>query len=206
MPRACSFAGLILAAGASSRMGKDKALLDYQGHSFLAGAIDLLKPVSDLVIVVAGANCESLRPIVDRRAAYLVENPTPERGQFSSLRVGLDAILGRGRDAVMLTLVDRPPAEIETVVALKCEFLGTEPHETWAVVPEFQGKHGHPVLFGREMMAAFLRAPEDATARDVEHANQARIRYVTVADAKVVLNINTPEEYAQLSGKQPLPS
>jgi molybdenum cofactor cytidylyltransferase len=66
------------------------------------------------------------------------------------------------------------------------------------VVPEFGGKHGHPVLVGREMIEAFLRAPDASTARDIEHQNQRHIQYVAVDDPFVVLNVDTPLEYAAL--------
>jgi CTP:molybdopterin cytidylyltransferase MocA len=65
-------------------------------------------------------------------------------------------------------------------------------------VPEFSGKHGHPFLAGRELIEAFLQAPPTTTARDIEHRYQDRIRYVTVNDPFVALNINTPEDYAAL--------
>ncbi len=63
----------------------------------------------DVVLVVVGKNEAALAPIVYANGASLVVNPDPERGQFSSLRVGLQEVLNRGRDAAMVTLVDRPP-------------------------------------------------------------------------------------------------
>src|SRR5579864_6336976 len=110
-----SFAGLILSAGVSSRMGRDKALLPWGNGTFLSAAIRALQPATDLVIVVAGANAENLRPIVDVQAAFLAINPDPQQGQFSSLQVGLREVLNRGRDAAIITLVDRPAAQVETV-------------------------------------------------------------------------------------------
>jgi CTP:molybdopterin cytidylyltransferase MocA len=71
-------------------------------------------------------------------------------------------------------------------------------HGVWAIVPEHGGQHGHPILIGREMMEAFLRAPATGNAREVEHANQDRIRYVPVKDAFVRTNIDTPTDYATL--------
>ena len=100
-----SFAGLILAAGASSRMGRDKALLPWRDGTFLSAALRALQSVTELVIVVAGANALNLKPIADANAAFLVVNPDPQQGQFSSLLVGLRDVLNRGRDAVIITLV-----------------------------------------------------------------------------------------------------
>lgn len=197
--RSPAFAGVILAAGASSRMGSDKALLQYAGRSFLAGAIQLLQSACDFVTVVAGSNTDLLRPVVYENSAYLVRNWQPELGQFSSLRLGLQAVLDRGRDAACVTLVDRPPAQVATLSALKEKFLSTSPETVWAIVPQFDGKHGHPVMFGREMMEAFLRANATSNAREIEHQHQNRIEYFNVDDPRVVLNINTPEEYSALT-------
>jgi molybdenum cofactor cytidylyltransferase len=194
-----SFAGVILAAGASSRMGRDKALLPWRDGTFLSAAIRALQPATELVSVVAGANAPALEPIVDAHAAFLVVNRYPEQGQFSSLQVGLRDVLHRGRDAAMVTLVDRPPAEVETIQRLKQEFLDcTSSDDIWAVVPEYKGKHGHPIVIGREMIEAFLKAPVSSSAREVEHAHQEHIRYVPVDDPLVVANVDTPEDFEKL--------
>src|SRR6478672_991613 len=192
-----SFAGVILSAGASSRMGRDKALLPWRDGTFLSAAIRALQPVTELVIVVAGANVASLSPIADAHAAFLAVNPDPQQGQFSSLKVGLQDVLNRGRDAAIVTLVDRPPAEVGTIEQIKATFLSSD-DRIWAAVPEFGGKHGHPFVIGREMIEAFLRAPVHSTARDVEHANQEHILYVPVNDPLVVANVDTPEDFEKL--------
>lgn len=192
-----SFAGVILAAGASSRMGRDKALLPWRDGTFLSAAIRALQPATELVIVVAGANAANLAPIADADAAFLTVNPNPQQGQFSSLKVGLREVLNYGRDAAIITLVDRPPAEVGTIQQLRAAFLGGD-EQTWAVVPEYQGKHGHPIVIGREMIEAFLSAPIHGSAREVEHANQARIRYLPVSDPLVVANVDTPEDFEKL--------
>ncbi|MGH9509443.1 MAG: hypothetical protein ACRD2M_05865, partial [Terriglobales bacterium] len=69
----------------------------------------------------------------------------------------------------------------------------------WAVVPEFAGRHGHPIVIGREMMEAFLRAPATSSARDVKNSLPGRVAYVPVDDPLVAVNINTPEDFARLS-------
>ena len=198
MKRAPAFCGIILAAGDSSRMGRPKALLPWRCGTFLSGAIQLLNNCTDLVIVVSGTLAPELQPVVDANAAYLVRNPDPGRGQFSSLQIGLQAVLDRGRDAAIVTLIDRPPARPETVSHLQRQFLTLAEQDFWAVVPEVDGLHGHPIVVGREMIAAFLDAPHGSTARDIMHANQSRIAYVPVTDPFVTLNIDTPQDYERL--------
>jgi molybdenum cofactor cytidylyltransferase len=206
MSRASSFAGLILAAGDSSRMGRDKALLPWpppaagqapSSETFLSAAIRSLSSATEFVLVVVGKNEAALAPIIYAQGASLVVNPDPSRGQFSSLQTGLHAVLNHGRDAAMVTLVDRPPVSTATLQTLRDSFEAAG-QNIWAVVPESSGKHGHPYLVGREMMEAFLRVPPTSIARDVEHQHQEHIQYVRVDDPLVALNINTPEDYAGL--------
>jgi molybdenum cofactor cytidylyltransferase len=197
MPLSPSFAGVILAAGASSRMGRDKALLPWQGGTFLSTAIQALQRETELVIVVAGKNASALQPVIYSHAAFLVTNPNPELGQMSSLQRGVEEVLNRGRDAAIITLVDRPAPRTETIRQVKEAFLNAG-DETWAAVPEFGGRHGHPIIVGREMIEAFLRAPATSSARDVEHARQQHILYVPVDDRLVTVNVNTEEDYEKL--------
>ena len=202
MALAPSFAGVILAAGASSRMGRDKALLPWQGGTFLSAAIRALQAATDFVLVVAGANAANLEPIVDANAAFLVVNPNPQQGQFSSLRIGAQEVLNRGRDAAIITLVDRPPANLATVEHLRNTFRAAD-QRIWAVVPEYNGVHGHPIVIGREMIGAFLDAPASSVAREIEHSLQDHILYVPVADPFVTANVDTPEDFARLTSETP---
>jgi molybdenum cofactor cytidylyltransferase len=204
--------GVILAAGQSSRMGRDKALLPWPkgmeahattglpGSTLLSSAIQAFLRSCDLVIVVAGANEDTLRPVVDGCGATLAQNPTPELGQFSSLRVGLQEVLNHGRDRALVTLVDRPPPRAESLNMLVETFAGRT-HGVWAVVPEYEGKHGHPIVIDREMIEAFLRAPATANAREVRDANHSHILYLPVNDPLVTMNVDTPQDYASLESK-----
>jgi molybdenum cofactor cytidylyltransferase len=178
-------------------MGRDKALLPWHSGTFLSAAIRALQSATELVIVVAGANEANLEPIVNAEAAFMVRNPNPEQGQFSSLQCGLREVLNRGRDAAIVTLVDRPAPSWQTIEQLKNAFLSGN-DAVWAVVPEYAGKHGHPIVVGREMIEALLRAPATSSARDVEHAYQQHIFYLAVSDPAVVANVDTPEDFENL--------
>jgi len=206
MFRAASFGGVILAAGDSSRMGTDKALLPWPpvpkgevpAETFLSAAIQSLSLATDFVLVVVGKNEAVLAPVAYADGASVIVNPDPGQGQFSSLQIGLQEVLNRGRDAAIITLVDRPPAAAKTVRALQ-EAFQAAPTSTWAVVPQFEGKHGHPYVVGREMIDRFLREPATGSARDIEHRYQEHVQYVAVNDPFVATNINTPEDYAALA-------
>ncbi len=204
--------GIILAAGESTRMGRDKALLPIpkqtaavgallHPQTLLSSAIRALSEYCDLILVVGGRNFETIAPVVYAEGAFLVRNPEPERGQFSSLQIGLRELLNHGRDNGMVTLVDRLPPQPTTLHQLLTAFANRE-HDTWAIVPEYEGKHGHPFLIGREMIEAFLQAPAAATAREVEHANQTRLAYIPTDDPLVIANLNTPEDYSSLQSSQ----
>lgn len=209
MSHVVSFAGVILAAGESSRMGTDKALLPWPpspaggtgSETFLSAAIRSLSLATDFVLVVAGKNEQSLAPVVYANGASVVINPQPERGQFSSLQVGLREVLNRGRDTAVITLVDRPPARVATILMLRAAYESAD-RKTWAVVPEFSGKHGHPFIAGRELMEAFLHAPATSSARDIEHQHHEHVLYVAVDDPLVTANVDTPADYAALSAQR----
>jgi len=190
-------------------MGRDKALLPWpppregraaSKETFLSAAIASLALSTDFVIVVAGNNERALSPVAYANGASIVVNPDPSRGQFSSLQLGLREVLQRGRDAAIITLVDRPPANVATVQTLRDGF-DAAPQNVWALVPEFSGKHGHPFVAGREFIEKFLQAPATGNARDIEHRYQEQIQYLRVDDPYVTLNINTPEDYAALTAR-----
>jgi len=215
MARSPSFGAVILAAGESSRMGTDKALLPWPPQAavpsasqalskdtFLSAAIRSLALTTDFTLVVAGRNEPSLAPVAYAAGGAVVTNPDPGRGQFSSLQIGLREVLNRGRDAAVVTLVDRPPVGSATIQLLRNAFEAA-PQQTWAVVPQHSGKHGHPYIVGRELIEVFLQAAPTASARDIEHDHQSHIQYVAVDDPFVAMNINTPEDYVALLTQNP---
>lgn len=213
MPALC---GLILAAGESARMGRDKALLPWPaetseksageavsgravGPTLLSAHIAALRPHAQAVIVVAGRNAERLERVIQENGAEMVVNPEPERGQFSSLQTGLRAVVGRGFEAAMITPVDCPPLSAGSLERLCAEFARALERGLWAVTPENAGRHGHPLLAGRGLMEAILSAPVTSNARAVKHAHQDRFAYVAVAESLLSVEMNTPEEYAAVA-------
>lgn len=187
-----SVAGVILAGGASRRMGAPKALLSYRGETFVDRLIGLFAPHCAELVVVLGHDAETIRSGVRREAVFVV-NPDYEAGQLTSLQCGLRAV-SAGACAVLFTPVDYPAVRPDTVAAIVSAFDGSAD----AVVPRHGGRHGHPVLIARRCVDAFLALGPGATARDVMHSLAARTRYVDVDDPGILRDIDNREDYREL--------
>jgi molybdenum cofactor cytidylyltransferase len=215
MKSAADLCGLILAAGESSRMGTEKALLPWPpsapdatappAQTLLSAAILALQPHARAVIVVAGKNSARIAPTIDACGALMAHNPAPERGQFSSLQIGLREILARGCDAAIITPVDCPPLSTASLALLCTSFQQAIARGDWAVAPDNNGMHGHPLLAARDLIDAFLAAPVTSNAREVLHAHAERIEYIPVPDSLAGTGLNTPQDYAALAAKTPPP-
>jgi CTP:molybdopterin cytidylyltransferase MocA len=193
-------AGIILAAGASSRMGSPKALLEYRGETFIQRLVRVLSSVCAPVIVVLGYHAAEIRRNIARGPTIAV-NPAPERGQLSSLQTAL-AALPSDAEGFLFTPVDSPAVEIETVVRLTDEFRRRAP-ATLLVIPRFQGKHGHPVFAARAIADEILALPPAAQAREVIHGHIPETVYVDVNDPGILTDIDDREAYRRLSETVP---
>lgn len=191
-------AGLILAAGRSSRMGRPKALLpDRDGVPFV---VRIARTFADAgvepVCVVArpatrDAIGAALAELEGETAVSLLVNPDPDRGQLSSLLTGLDA--ATDADAVLVTLVDVPFVSAATVRAVVAAWEGSRAP---IVRPARGTVHGHPVLFDRVAFDALRRAPLDAGAKPVVRGYAADIVNVPVEDDGAFVDLDTPGDYA----------
>jgi molybdenum cofactor cytidylyltransferase len=206
-------AGLVLAAGDSTRMGTDKAMLpwppsssdatDSPRHTLLSAALLAFEPFTRCNVVVAGRNADAVSITVGACGAYLVRNPAPEKGQFSSLQIGLRELLDRGCNAAMITPVDCPPLSPSSLERLHHAFLGALAAGSWAIAPEHDGKHGHPLLASRDLIDAFLKAPITGNAREVLHVHASRVIYVPVSEPLAKAGVNTPQDYAAQGFESP---
>jgi CTP:molybdopterin cytidylyltransferase MocA len=133
----------------------------------------------------------------------MVRNPHPEQGQFSSLQVGLREVMSHGCDSAIITPVDCPPLSAVSLGRLCDSFQRARAQGIWAVAPERDGKHGHPLLVTDEMIARFLDAPVTGNAREVLHAHAQRVAYISVPDSLEKAGLNTPEDYEALTTKTP---
>ena len=185
-------AGLILAGGASRRMGRPKALLEYQGETFLGRLQRVLFTNCDPVVVVVGHDAATIRPALDPRAVVVV-NPDPERGMLSSLQAGLERL--SQAEWVLFLPLDYPAIHSDTVARL-CES-PTATHNI--VMPRYQGRRGHPVLITQTIIQELLALPVDGAARDVIRSHNDEILYLDVNDPAILMDVDTPEDYQVLS-------
>ena len=165
--------GLVLAAGAGSRMGnRPKCLLQLNGMSLLERQLQALslaglRPVG----VVLGHHAERIlqEGVLTRWATQQVRNPRPDDGHVSSLRIGLKA-LPAGLDAVVVALADQPLIDAQAVQALLAAF-AQRPAGTQMLQPSVQGLPGNPVVFSGAVMAQILAGDEHMGARQWQQAH-----------------------------------
>ena len=148
-------AGLLLAAGAGTRMGRPKALVDLDGRLLVERGIEVLREAGcDPVVVVLGARAVDVWRAADLDGATVVANQDWETGMGSSLRTGLDGLRGWPGwvDAALVTLVDMPGM---TAAALQ-QVAGFAAPDALAVAT-YDGVRGHPVLLGRDHWAGVIQ-------------------------------------------------
>ena len=188
-------AGLILAAGESRRMGSPKALLEFQGETFLDRLIGLFSRHCSPVIAVLGAQAEDVRAGLRRGGeALVVENQDYRRGQLTSMQCGLRAAPA-GAEGVLFTLVDHPAVLPGTLAALLSP-AATAPLR----VPRYNGRRGHPIWFSKALISEFLALPVTSAAREVVTRHAGEIAYIDVDDPGTLADVDDPEAYRRLVG------
>jgi molybdenum cofactor cytidylyltransferase len=192
--------GIVLAAGASSRMGQAKAALPVgsTGETVVGRVIKtLLDGGVPRVVVVAGAHIDAVRhamPVFEKRA-QLIEHVGWQQGQLSSLLAGLAAIDDPQLEGAMVTLVDVPLVSAATVATVLAEWRRTRAP---IVRPVNGARHGHPVIFDRSVFADLRSANPGVGAKAVFAIHQARVLNVDVTDPGAFEDIDTPDDYERL--------
>ena len=218
---------VVLAGGASSRMGRPKALLTTpDGLPFVVRIVrTLLEAGLPRVTVVTGVHHEA---IVDLLAVsgcgpsvQVVRNPAPERGQLSSLLVGMDAAVGTApvpgvpapgaapapdwaTEGLLVTLVDIPLVAVATVRAVVAAWRErrapiTRPARDVSPGHPSGSAHGHPVIFDRALFDELRAAPLAQGAKSVVRAHEHAIVHVPVDDPGCFADVDTPAEYQALT-------
>lgn len=189
-------AAVILSGGASSRMGSPKALLPYHGRSFLEHLLEVTThPKIGVRRVVLGAHAEPIAKAITLKPEEVVVNEEWKKGQLSSIQAGLRSLPG-GTDGMMLCLVDQPLISAGLVDGLIEHFCETR---AAVVLPVFEGRRGHPVIFSAALYKELEKAPLNVGARSVVWAHRAQLSEYRTAEEGCVVNLNDPDTFARIS-------
>jgi molybdenum cofactor cytidylyltransferase len=164
--------GIVLAAGAGSRMGyRPKCLMQRDGESLLAGQLQALSQVGVTeLLLVLGHHAERIQQEACLRQfpVRTVRNPQPDAGHVGSLRAGLQA-LSSELDAVMVVLADQALINAQDMADLLGAFV-SRPKGTDMLQPFVQGLPGNPVLFSMSVARQILASDAQVGARQWQQA------------------------------------
>lgn len=203
-------AAVILSAGKSSRMGSPKALLPLRGRAFLEHLLEIStrtatvhdapkgKPGIGWTRVVLGAHTEKISSELKLDPDIVVVNPEWEKGQLTSIQAAIRSLPEGETDGIILFLVDHPLISAAVVNELVQKFYKSGRP---IVLPTYNGKRGHPVIFAERLYGELLAAPSDLGARSVVWAHAAEVLEVPTDEEGVVLNLNDPDTLHRAMGK-----
>jgi molybdenum cofactor cytidylyltransferase len=191
-------AAVILSGGASERMGSPKALVPFQGKTFLEHLLEITKhPSIGVRRVVLGAHAELIAREVHLAADEIVINEDWAAGQLSSIQAALRS-LPEGTEGILLCLVDHPLVTANLISELLEKFRASRAP---VVVPVYEGRRGHPVIFSAKVYEELLHASADKGARAVVWAHRGQVLEVPTHEEGCVLNLNDPETLQRARGE-----
>ena len=183
-------AAVILSGGASSRMGSPKALLPYQGRPFLEHLLEVTaRPEIGVRRVVLGADAGPIAKAIHLKADEIVINADWEKGQLSSIQAAVRS-LPLGTDGMLLCLIDHPLISGPLIGDLIEQFYSSKKS---VVLPVYEGRRGHPVIFAASLYEELLHAPLETGARAVVWAHAGDLEEVPTNEQGCVLNLNDPD-------------
>ncbi|MBD1892770.1 nucleotidyltransferase family protein [Coleofasciculus sp. FACHB-SPT9] len=184
---------IILAAGASTRMGTPKQLLMYQGRSFLRHTAEVaIASLCQPIVVVLGADAERMKPEVNLLPVQIVENPQWAEGMSSSIRVGIEALsnLNQNIEAVAIALCDQPFISSQLLNQIVEAYQVTRRP---IIASEYAGSLGVPALFSRALF------PELTSLKTTEGAKKIIKKYspevFRIPFPEGAIDIDTPKDY-----------
>lgn len=185
-------AAILLAAGRSSRMGQLKALLPWKGVPLIQYQIEQMTLANiDEIIVVLGYQAKELKQTISMQKVKIVENEAFEQGKSSSIRKGVASIQGETQ-GIYICAVDQPvPSEILVKMRKHLKEINAA-----AVIPTFDKKRGHPILFHGTLKNDLMLVHEETMGlRNIIKKFHNQIAFLEINDSSILLNFNRPEEY-----------
>ena len=196
-----AIAAIILAAGRSSRMGRNKLLLELDGKPILCHAVDqALAAGLDEIVVVSGHQAGKVKTALGERRVKVIEAREHRLGMSASLKAGIRALSPKTSAAVVM-LGDMPQVSAALIRRLIAAFNPLEGRSI--VVPTLDGKRGNPVLFDRRYFPEMLALEGDVGARHLIGEHDDQVAELAVDDAGVFADVDTPEAYDRLLQKVP---
>jgi molybdenum cofactor cytidylyltransferase len=192
---------LVPAAGMSTRLGRNKLLLSFNGKPLVAHAVDtLLASAVGEIIVVLGHQADQVKAAIGEKGVRFVENRDYADGLSTSVRAGFAAITAR-TTAVMIYLADQPLLEPSEVNFLIHAFAGAAGNKS-IVVPFFRGQRGNPVIVSASYQSSVLAIAGDTGCRRVIKQNPDQVLTVEMETDHVVRDIDTMEQYERLVAEE----
>jgi molybdenum cofactor cytidylyltransferase len=191
---------IILAAGASTRLGRPKQLLPWQGVTLLQHAVQIALTVTTQPVVVTGANSKHLAAALDPGQVKWVFNPNWEQGIASSIRCGLQTLLNRTPqpDQVIFMVCDQPFVTVELLLDLINE---QQKSRKPIVASAYADTLGIPALFDKSLFSQLLELQGDTGAKKL--IQQYAEDVASVAFEKGAYDIDTESQYNELVDKLP---
>lgn len=185
---------VILAAGASTRMGTPKQLLELGGRTLLVRTIEAaLASAAWPIVVVLGAHAEKIRPSLARLPVLITENAAWPEGMASSIREGVTTLqqFSRRLDAALIALCDQPAFSADVIAQLVAAQRATGQS---IVAAHYAGRNGAPALFLREHFHALAHLTGEEGARALLNAEPSRVAAVELP--ALATDLDTPEDFA----------
>lgn len=190
---------LILAAGRSTRMGAFKPLLPLRGQTVLETLIDVYRSAGISILVVLGHQAASVQKILEKQRIPWVCNERYDSGMFSSIQAGVKN-LNRNCGAFFLQPADIPLIRPETLHHL----IGVRREKNALICyPCYEGRRGHPPLIAAALIPAILADAEPGGMRALLHRYNGEALNVESGDPCILMDIDTPEDYAKISSPPP---
>ena len=193
-------AGIILAAGASTRFGRPKQLLRLKNRCLIEWVLDaaLNSKLSKIVLVLGYAHQKVLQALDEKlqhSKLYIEINPEFKKGQSHSLRVGLSKVKDDFA-AVMFLLGDQPMVDAVTINYLLASFWSADKD---ICVPTFQGQRRSPSVFSQKFYKHILEIKGDIGARQIIKTHPDRVLEIEIKNPLFFLDIDTPEDFERIN-------